>query len=520
MTSGSFSNRNAGPSAIILNYDAELNAYSVLDTTRSAYFGPARPAPLVGSRQLPGTQDSLSVTSSFPNFLLTYSQPRVANSDLLGAIQYVKSGRWSAVTAGSNSTSYKLQDFTFGALTADSAVPRTGNAGYVVGLQGTAADADFANLMNFQGLGVLTIDFSSGAILADGSMQYGEDFTMSGRAPASAAGTFNLSGSLSSTQNKLSGTITFSGIGSYSGNLNGRLYGPSSEELGGAFSASDGIGGTASGTLFGRRDPDIYATIPAIANLTQSTRFTTVESRSVVLNPYLETPYFVYNPATQTYAFYPANPTNAADIAYVFGPGQRDAGQSNTTFSVYSGSGTFGSFTAKLFNSGPTNPKLELTYSSFADIAITGATQTSSVYVVYGLATPLGQVPRSGSANYTGIVYGRGQLGPTALAANLDGTASFSANFSSSTFSSTLNVTATEIVSSTATVLAPINYSGAISGNSFSATPGNVTATNTFDGRFFGPSASEYGAVFNYQGTDPTAGTITLGGVAVGKRTP
>jgi hypothetical protein len=501
--SGTFSNRSASITPLLVNYDATTRAYTLIASDRSQYFDPASRA-----------RGTINEYFGDPN-------PRTFfYSNFLPVTQYVKGSRWYTATGQTTSNDLVFTDVTFGVKTPDAALPRTGKAGYNIALIGSAADADSPNLTDFGGTGVLTADLATGAITASGAMTYREDYYIAGRAAKTNTGQFNLASTLSSSANSFTGTINFDGIGSYSGPLAGRFYGPAAEEVGAAFSATDGIGGSASGVLTGIKDPDIFRVIPSIAGLTQNTAFTGIVINDPSNPSPQRFPYFIYDPATQTYSFYPSSPTNAAAIAYQMGPAQKDAAASNTTFTVYRGSGPAGQFTStntyvtKLFNPAVTNPKFVLTYTSFGEIAITNTAAPSPFpqapsYIVYGIQTPAAQVPKSGSATYTGIVFGSGSIVNSPV--TLDGTSSLSANFGSSTFTSILNITAKDTASGQLRILAPINFNG----NIFNSL---VLTGNNFEGNFYGQNAAEYGATFRYSNFDPLVGSTSLVGVTVGKK--
>jgi hypothetical protein len=94
----------------------------------------------------------------------------------------------------------------------------------------------------------------------------------------------------------------------------------------------------------------------------------------------------------------------------------------------------------------------------------------------------------------------------------LDGTSSLTANFATSSFASALTIAARDTATNAVTNLAPINYAGTINGSTFS------TSGDDMVGRFYGPNAAEFGAVFSKRVNDPTIGTVDLIGVTVGKR--
>jgi len=498
-----FTNSSATSSPLIVNYDAAQRGYTLIANGRSQYF-------------LTDRFDRGAIVERFggpnPNSFFF--------SNYLAATQYVLGRRWYYATNGR----LILTDTAFGIETPDAALPRTGRAGYNIRLIGSAADAGLPNLTDFGGTGVLEANFGTGAITASGNMEYREDYFLSGRAPRTATGTFSLTSTLSGANNAFAGTIRFDGIGNYSGPLNGRFYGPAAEEVGGAFSATDGSGGVASGVLTGIKDPNIFGTVPGISELTQPTVLPSILIGGASSGNISQESFFRYDPGTQTYSFYPSlqPTTNAADLAYRFAPAQINAGRSNATFTAYDTTGPAGQFnagdtvSARFFNTGSGNPRLVLTHTSFVDLTISspipgGGFSTSRNISIFGVPTPGAQIPRSGTANYTGVAYGFGSAGGNSFEAS--GTSSLSANFATSAFTAIVNLDATVQATNVVTTLAPKTFSGnIINGTTFGS------AFDGFLGRFFGPNAAEFGATFNFNGNDPVIGSFGVSGVALGKR--
>ena len=502
---GTFSNSSAGPTALIVNYNAELKSYSLIAPERSQYFPP-------GSNNVGTAIEKLT----FPLYA-DYSP----DGELLKNLQYVRAGRWLYVTGSGSSSVYSINDFTYGVRTPDAALPRTGLGGYVISVTGTAADADYPNLMNFGGMGTLTVDFAKGTLSGSGELEFREDYYMAGRPAATANGEFSLSAALSSSANAFTGTLSFAGIGSYTGSLNGGFYGPAAEELGAAFSASDGSGGVATGTILGRVDPTMTAPVQALSNLTSPTQFTAFS----VVNPYnrrIDWAYMVYDPQTQTYGYYPSSyPTNAPELAYRFGPSQAVASETNETFSTYAGTGPAGQFNASdtfrasLLNPGAANPRIALTYTSYADVIVDNGSWKERQLAVFGIATPASQVPRSGTGTYSGMVFGHGEKDAGTILFDLDGTAKLSVNFGTQSFTSAFDLSMRTPGSDLLAPLIDLEYQGYVSAGylSGSVLPPVAGASGSLQGQLFGPSAAEFGVVFGYQGDG-----IALVGGAVGKR--
>lgn len=512
-TSGTFSNGAAGVNALIVSYNADMKSYSLLAPTGSAYFGPAKSSNAgtffnFGGGTLYFLSNSFHFTSA----------PLAANASLLTTLQYVRAARWNVEEGLPGGTSYVFNDFTFGVRTPDAATPRTGSGGFVVGVRGTAADDDFVNLVDFSGTGNVLVNFGTGALTGGGFLDFREDYEISGRPVETATGQFSLSGALSSNRNAFSGTFGFDGIGTYSGPLTGGFYGPTAQEMGATFSAKDGSGGVAIGTMVGKVDPELTQTVPPLTDLQGYTRFA---ASGFTSSGATTSTFFAYDPATQTYSYYgDAMPTNAEALSYRLGPSQLTS--SDRTYSHYAGSGPAGqhnansTFTASLLNPGANNPRIALTYTSYADVTITGrTTSVEREFAVFGNATPEAQMPRSGTGSYAGIVFGAGDLSGTPL--EIDGTSALQVDFGGQTFTTALTIRGRESGASASTSLGVLNYDGYIAGAGLFGDLVSSTDQGSLLGHLYGPNAAEFGFVFEYDGNTPN-GRLDLKGGAVGKR--
>ena len=146
---------------------------------------------------------------------------------------------------------------------------------------------------------------------------------------------------------------------------------------------------------------------------------------------------------------------------------------------------------------------------------------------VAGYETPAGEMPTAGSATYSGAamgwMYAPSNSAPNGLACrctevSLGGTATFTADFGARSLSGTL--TGMEILGWD-DAIGPWNdvtFIATIAGNGFSGSTRVTTApagamglnaTGTLEGRFFGPSAQEAGAVWTlFDGTRSAIGTF------------
>ena len=143
-------------------------------------------------------------------------------------------------------------------------------------------------------------------------------------------------------------------------------------------------------------------------------------------------------------------------------------------------------------------------------------TQTHGAFVT-GYRTPDGSVPTSGSATYTGSVTGRVAYANSQSVGvdYLTGKASLQANFGSGSISGDLtNMQSGYGPWNSVSLLGSIsggNFTGTSAATSAPGTPSSMSgsATGTFAGMFFGPTAEELGAVWTlYDGAATAIGTI------------
>jgi hypothetical protein len=163
------------------------------------------------------------------------------------------------------------------------------------------------------------------------------------------------------------------------------------------------------------------------------------------------------------------------------------------------------------------------TYGSWA-VVMPDGTRTEAAFVT-GYATPTGSVPTTGTATYNGITVGRTyhpQAGEVngARSYNVNGDATLVANFGSGVITGSLTNMTSNASWYDSVPWNSVSLLGAISGGQFTGTsaatsapanPGALggSATGTFAGMFFGPSAQELGAVWTlYDGNASATGTI------------
>jgi hypothetical protein len=519
-TGTGFSASDATPDALIVNYDASSDAYTLIAPDRSQYF--------LGSLNTGAKTESLLLTTP-ANTLDGFAYPTFSN------LQSVATQQWFVGVSSNNQTQYTIEPLVYGIRTPDSALPRTGSGDYVIGMSGTAADDDFINLTNFTGFGFLNADFAAGDLTIEGQVRYLEDYILAGIRPrGEASGTFAGSGQISSTANSFIGPISFSGIGDYSGQMVGHFFGPAGEEVGASFHAADDAGGSLVGTFAGGLDAVASQGFPAIAELTAPTSFPFYGTHDAPNGPLgLNNVVGVsYDPGAGAYTL------SLTDTSLLGAPvfdvelnaANRDDAASTASYTFYSVTFNGNPYTAVVLDAVPTNPTIALRYTSLAQLI--GTTTPNPLlpsdrhYVAFGLRTPSVRMPIGGSATYNGVAVGTGSVTTNAFSGGsppsittfyeLSGTTSMTVNFAigAGSFQSTLDLVGQDILSTDTFVFPTLTFDGSLTGATFSTQQNG----RSYGGAFFGPDAEEIGGLFDYFQSD-SEGTLTdLEGAFVGKK--
>jgi hypothetical protein len=415
----------------------------------------------------------------------------------------------------------------FGDITPASAVPLSGSAGYAVNVdaieqKGAASPAEVT------GTGYVGVEFATGALLTAGNLQ------TAGTNAAAAVGTWAGTAALGSGTAAFSGTMTVSGGTAYTGTWQGNLYGPAASEIGAVIRQSGTDGSTITGVLTGAQSSTITDPFVTVATATPATAFATSETAYVNLagvSPEYQASgispsQVTYDSSTDTYTI--TGSTAQVNLGFfnrvsaVLNGANRDASNSDATFTAYAAP----NLTARVFNSGAANPVIQLSYTSFAEVTQTftsaGLIQPAAQnhYIVFGLPTNAVAMPTSGSAGYTGVVYGHGGMGTIPDFA-VTGTGVLNANFATGALTSTLNLNVTPTGTTNTQPFGNYTMGGTISGNTFTAsttvTPGVGELLQAgIQGTFNGPHAEEVGAtwalsIYGGQGA-------AMAGVFVGKK--
>ncbi|MCA0208010.1 MAG: transferrin-binding protein-like solute binding protein [Proteobacteria bacterium] len=517
VTTGTFSNGSRSSEGPAIFYDSASRSYALIASDRSQTFFPS------DFRILTATN-----TETFGPGGRTVMPTNGQSINLT----YARAGGWTFRDGSTNGvTRYRLSNFVYGMPTTDASLPRTGSANFRIIVGGTIADADYPNLMGFNGAGALEANFGTGEIQGLGTLDYREDFSLSGRATATPTGNFNLSAQISGSANRFNGTMNLTGIGNYSGALTGRFFGPAAQELGGSFSISDGGTGLGAGTILGVRDST--AVLPSsVVPLLSLPGPTDLASRYTIFGSSANAGHIVgvnFDPATNSYVLAMAGSPVAGtpSTPLPLNASNRDAGASDASFTAYTGTFQGAPFTAKTSLPGASNPTIALTYTGYATMAYGLPQFRTNYFAVYGVGTPALNMPRTGSATFDGILAGHGSVEVRNAGANgtldfynLSGTSRMVADFATASFASTFGINGINTVDQSNRSFGNFSVNGTITGATFS---GGING-NSFAGQFFGPNANEFGGIFDFFTTTmPTADQsilTRLQGIAVGGRAP
>jgi hypothetical protein len=262
---------SVAPNTFSLQYDAATSSYLLSTGSKSATFGGTNLLPqyVADSQHNAWPSQSTNVWYSFvrsnQTFLLSNSTPglRVFNvvnggnvdqlilssnnvpiinssfglpsSDIV--LSYVGFGSWFSGSVTSTGVSGSFDYFTYGAFTADSAMPRYGTGQYRYFMEGRLASPQ---VYFVDGQGDIAVNFSTGSIAFSGNINEMQSF---GNSSSSFGGNafhsaFEANATISAKVNNFSGTFNYNGSVSLSGPISGKFYGPGAQELGATFSAS------------------------------------------------------------------------------------------------------------------------------------------------------------------------------------------------------------------------------------------------------------------------------------------
>lgn len=449
---------------------------------------------------------------------------------LLGEeFEYVGS---SAIFVNDNDFDYRLNAFVYGFETPDNAVPVSGTGTYFVRVEGYAADTQFRNPMGFSGTGDLLANFASGAITSSIPLNYGEMASLSGLFGESRTGTFEYNGLLTAGTGDFTGTVSMTGIGNYTGSGSGRFFGPTAQEFGGIFTATEGAGGSAIGVFSGVLDPARIPPPPgSLAALTAPAALAFDHGAAVIRAGEVES--IGYDPADDSYSV-----TFTGDAIW-------DLDLDAATADVYNGAhrqqlgfyqfitdpsdGSFHDMYIYIHNPDANPLPIELSYMTFGIVTISpraSIAPSADDHMPFAAGLATSTMPNSGSATYSGVTSGFAHLNRTGSPSDnsryrFTGTVDLTAQFGGGTLTAefagfTADVNTSDNINGVPSSLEfdAFTLNGTIVGSSFAGSANQGGWERVFEGHFYGPGAEEAGGVFQVQQGTPgvSAEAITAEG--------
>lgn len=494
------------PSGLTISYDATSKSYSVAADGRSQSFGPTD---IMSSGQGDTIYQKTSGTDR--DYLTVATTPYTGSK----SNQYVGLAFWQRNLVSGTRQDLDFYILTYGFPTAPGGVSRTGSAGFRTDTFG-AVSIPGQEPRAFQGQGEFSVDFASGVFSAHSYLT--ERALVTDASVVGGGIEFTGAGHLSSGSGGFSGNALYEGwFGAAAGAMSGRLYGPNGEEVGAAFSGTNGNGMTVTGGFTGQRDAGVQIPNLTLTNLTRSQLFYTR---------------FTDNHVGQF------NWQNAETFSYGTPTSDLYSGQFNINDKVASSDPNFTGYRKtfsssydsqdvqlRLYKPGAGNSELALTYASFSHystmVPFGLGRQRVDRYGAYGLETPTGLLlGKTGTGSYRGILYGTGRHAPTDVFYDVKGTSQFAVDFGAQSYTGALTMAGTGSDGSGVIDFGSYDVAGRLTmtGVTGTLTRGGVEL-GQFAPLFYGPDGEEIVAPFAaiVPGGVPGAGT-RIEGVAAAKR--
>jgi hypothetical protein len=450
------------------------------------------------------------------------------------SLTYLRAGLWTYSEGVGSTIKYRLSHHVYGMPTLQSELVRTGTAGYRILVRGVAADNAYRNPMAFSGLGDLFVEFSDGRVSGYVPLDYGEMGGLSGLFPVTVLGSWRYSGTMAADRNAFAGTVEMDGIGTYVGLGSGQFFGPSAQEVGGIFVATEAGGHAAAGTFIGLRDDTVRdptaITVLPLANLPAETQLAFRYHTNI--NQVADIKGISFDPVGNTYnvSFQPLGMMDPPTNTLTFSNAQRDVGASTPDVDLFRT--TYLSNPAVVRKLAPT-ATVALSYASFAEISIQrNAFKVSDAVYYVSFGNPTIQMPRTGSASYSGLAMGSAEVrwlddsGWQYDIYELLGTSSLNVDFGTASFVMAIGGLGGARVFSgpdrgagyDSVSFPTLTFNGQIAGAWMMGTD----VDRSFAGGFYGPNADEFAGVFRsinipaFQ--DDYSSSTTLSGAVAGKK--
>lgn len=518
---------------VTISYDADADSFTVSQGGHSSTF---TDADIIETDAYPGTTRFLTQNGDTSEFL-TISTRGYSQSS---GNQYVALGYWQRNVLNGGQQETEFDTFLYGFPTATGAVPITGFGSYNIDIFGAFSVAG-TEARALSGGGLLELDFQTGAWRVRTTL--GEYPLTSFNYISGGTLKFNADGLLTSDRG-LAGVFTYSNQENdqVSGQVAGRFYGPSAEEVGAVFSGDNGTGGVLNGAFTGKRDNSSQAGSLALTNLNGETIVSGYLSEALGTIQDNLTPAFRgflgntladrYYTQVQFLENGTVNVFLGDTLRAQLLPDQLVPGEANfdtyATTAVASDPADEVPMTVKLFKPGADNSAIALTYASFGiieqDTSSPNYSQQARWFFTYGFDTPPGHLNlRSGTASYSGIARGV-TTNASGTVIDVDGSSLFVVDFGSDTYSGELDLQAHD--GGNVSDLGVFGFASTISNGQLD--PANFDyPTQLSDSQqslnrilpvFYGPNGSEIVAPFSILVGEPNAiGSTTISGVAAAR---
>ncbi|SFK15763.1 hypothetical protein SAMN03159338_3437 [Sphingomonas sp. NFR04] len=515
-----------------IRYDATDGSYTLTSGARSQTFGKS------GTKQ-PGSISSVyTVTTGSTVDALSLTRKAASGS----AYEYVAGGVWQTATTNGSSVDGSVNVFTYGVTTPNTALPRTGSAGYALDALGVFSSKQELEPNTLSGTGTLTADFVTGKITTGGDFA----LTRPSKGPSGYTGRWSGTGAIAASTNSISGAMTVFAYAQMDGGFNGRFYGPAANEIGLSFWGTSSTGEAVAGALIGRQSAGVTSA-QKLADLSKDTSFGMGTSALSI---------YETDASGLTRGSFGALRASSvvgssSSVKYVASSGgyaietqrldlddmsvvkydqpavttaDKLAVQSDPNFTAYRTKAPSGEpVDVKIYRPGGGNAELALSYLSFVwteTLSVptsAGRSTQRTAYVPFGYETAASQIPVTGSATFNGVLYGTGvSSAGQGSVYSLTGTSKFEVNFAGfSNGTLTLVPVGKNLATGSSVNFGSftINVSRSI-GDSL---VGYGSNSPSFSGRYYGPNAEEFGGAFQLT-PDVVGNGTTLTGIALGKR--
>ena len=490
------------PAPLSISYDASSQSYTVSADGISQAFAPA---------------DIISNSQGEARYKTNNSYLTLVTTPYTGSVsnKYVGLGFWQTNTVSGSNQNMEFYTFTYGLDTPASGVPRTGKGGFTTDVFGVVS-APGVEPRAFQGPGTFAVDFASGVFSTHSYLT--ETGLVTGAGTTGGGIELTGAGYLSASDGTFSGNALYgSSYGQAAGPLNGRLYGPNGEELGGSFSGANSNGMTVVGSFTGQSDPTVQIPNLSLTDMTQQQSFYVHFTDNWVGNLNWQN--------SETFSFSP--PTSDLYGGQFTINDKVSSKDPNFTEYQKTFSSSYDSqdVTLQLYKPGSGNGELALTYASFVHYSTVlnygSGPRPVDLYGAYGFETPNGMLAgKTGTGTYNGVVYGMGRMLNANTSYDIRGSSQFTVDFGAQDFTGFLAMTGTPSDGSSMIDFGQYDISGQLgyTGASGTLTHGGSYVSDVFP-IFYGPDGEEIVMPFGF--TVPTGASgagMNVFGVAAAKR--